>query len=178
MATTSKTRSKARPSGKTAAKAKPAKAKPAKAKSWKATPAKVRPAKAKPAKPRAPRRKRPDGPVLRAIRSVIYTVNDLALAKQFYSTALGREPYFDQSFYVGFDVDGQELGLDPDTSSRRPGPGGAVALWRVDEIQDTFYKLVELGGQPIELPHGVGEGIQVAIVGDPFGNLLGLIQTP
>ncbi|MGE0867974.1 MAG: VOC family protein [Kofleriaceae bacterium] len=129
-------------------------------------------------KPRAPRRKRPAGPVLRSIRSVIYTVSDLAVAKQFYATALGREPYFDQSFYVGFDVDGQELGLDPDTSARRPGPGGAVALWRVDEIQETFYKLIELGGQPVELPHGVGEGIQVAIVGDPFGNFLGLIETP
>ena len=155
------------------AKAKPRakpKAKPkAKATAKKPT-AKKAPAKKAPAK-------RPAGPVLRAIRSVIYTVDDLARAKQFYATALGREPYFDQPFYVGFDVDGQELGLDPDVSTRKPGPGGALAFWRVDDLTATWNALTTSGGQPLEPPHNVGGSTAVAVIADPFGNYVGLIQT-
>jgi predicted enzyme related to lactoylglutathione lyase len=116
-------------------------------------------------------------PVLRSIRSVIYKVDDLARAKVFYAAALARQPYFDQPFYVGFDIDGQELGLDPDTSSQRPGPGGAVAYWKVDDLASTWRRLTtELGGRPVEVPRSVGDGIETAVIADPFGNLLGLIQ--
>lgn len=116
-------------------------------------------------------------PVLRSIRSVIYKVDDLAKATTFYASALGRQPYFDQPFYVGFEVDGQELGLDPDVSSIRPGPGGAVAYWKVADIHAVWKRLTtELGGHPVELPHNVGGEILTAIVADPFDNLVGLIQ--
>jgi predicted enzyme related to lactoylglutathione lyase len=119
---------------------------------------------------------RPSGPVLQSIRSVIFQVDDLERAKEFYSAALGRKPYFDEPFYVGYDVDGQELGLHPDVSRQAPGPGGAVAYWKVDDIAASWEHLASLGGQPLELPHDVGGGIETAIVADPFGNLVGLIQ--
>ena len=116
-------------------------------------------------------------PVLRSIRSVIYKVNDLAMAKAFYASALGRQPYFATPFYIGFDVDGQELGLDPDVSLLGPGPGGGVAYWKVADIHAVWKRLTtELGGHPVELPHNVGGEILTAIVADPFGNLVGLIQ--
>jgi predicted enzyme related to lactoylglutathione lyase len=118
----------------------------------------------------------PVGPVLRSLRSHIFQVDDLARAKTFYGAALGRAPYFDQPFYVGFDVDGQELGLDPDVSKRRSGAGGGVGYWRVDDIAASWDLLLALGGRSIEPPHGVGGDMQVAIVADPFGNLLGLIS--
>ncbi|MBL0216997.1 MAG: VOC family protein [Myxococcales bacterium] len=115
--------------------------------------------------------------MLRSIRSVIYKVTDLEKAKQFYAAALGRQPYFDQPFYAGFDVDGQELGLHPDVSTRGPGPGGSVAYWKVSDIFAVWTRLTtELGGTPDEAPHGVGGDIVMATVGDPFGNLVGLIQ--
>jgi predicted enzyme related to lactoylglutathione lyase len=116
-------------------------------------------------------------PVLRSIRSVIYKVDDLAKAKAFYAAALARQPYFDEPFYAGFEVDGQELGLDPDVSTLKPGPGGAIAYWKVSDIHAVWNRLTtELGGRPIELPHNVGGEIETAIVADPFGNLVGLIQ--
>jgi len=115
--------------------------------------------------------------VLTSIRSVIYKVSDIEAAKKFYQSAMGKPPYFDEPFYVGFEVDGQELGLDPDLSKYGPGPGGAVAYWKVHDVGAVFERLTgDLGGAAIEAPHDVGGGIQVAVVGDPFGNLVGLIQ--
>ncbi len=116
-------------------------------------------------------------PVLRSIRSVIYKVDDLVVAKAFYASALARQPYFDEPFYAGFEVDGQELGLDPDVSTIKPGPGGAIAYWKVSDLHAVWNRLTtELGGRPIELPHNVGGEVETAIVADPSGNLVGLIQ--
>lgn len=127
------------------------------------------------AKPAASRRG-PDGPVLRSVRSVIFQVDDLDKAKAFYSAALGRTPYFDQPFYAGYNVDGQELGLHPDVSKLRPGAGGAIAYWNVDSILKSWDYLLSLGGRAVEAPHDVGGDIKTAIIADPFGNLVGLIQ--
>ena len=38
----------------------------------------------------------------------------MAAAKRWYTKVLGLTPYFDQPFYVGFNVGGYELGLLPD----------------------------------------------------------------
>jgi len=119
---------------------------------------------------------RPEGPVFRGLRTVIYKVDDLARAKTFYSTVTGRAPYFDEPFYVGYDVDGFELGLDPDVSTATPGAGGSCAYWRVDDIVASHGFLVALGAKSLAAPHNVGGPIQVAILADPFGNLVGLIQ--
>jgi predicted enzyme related to lactoylglutathione lyase len=113
---------------------------------------------------------------LRSLRSYILQVDDLARAKAFYAAAFGKTPYFDQPFYVGFDLDGQELGLDPDLSKRGPGPGGAVGYWRVDDLAASWELVLSLGGRAITAPHEVGGGIALAVVADPCGNLLGLIQ--
>ena len=71
-----------------------------------------------------------ESPIL-GLRTVIYHVTDLEKAKAWYSSVLGFGPYFDQPFYVGFNVGGFELGLDPDTTGARPGTGGQVAYWGV-----------------------------------------------
>jgi catechol 2,3-dioxygenase-like lactoylglutathione lyase family enzyme len=51
--------------------------------------------------------------MFKGLRTVIYHVDDIAKAKKCYSDVLGIKPYFDQPFYVGFNVGGFELGLDP-----------------------------------------------------------------
>lgn len=43
------------------------------------------------------------------IRTVIYPVKDIARAKVLYSKLLGREPYSDGPYYVGFRVGDQEI---------------------------------------------------------------------
>ena len=47
------------------------------------------------------------------LRTVIYAAPDLEKAKAWYFSILGIPPYFDQPFYVGFNIAGYELGLDP-----------------------------------------------------------------
>lgn len=108
---------------------------------------------------------------------MLYPAPDLARAKDWYARVLGRAPYFDEPFYVGFNVGGFELGLVPDAPVAA-APGGAVGLWGVDDVPATYARLLEFGATAHEPPKDVGGGIVVASVVDPFGNLLGLIFNP
>ena len=112
------------------------------------------------------------------LRTVVYQVVDLAKAKAWYVAALGIEPYFDQPFYVGFNVGGFELGLHPNTTAPAAGPGDAVAYWGVESMASAWPRLIGLGGVPVGQPQDVGEGIQVATLKDPFGNHVGIIENP
>ena len=112
------------------------------------------------------------------LRTVIYHAPDLEKAKAWYSEALGIRPYFDQPFYVGFNVGGYELGLDPDASSTPGGNGGVAAYWGVADAEATLRRLIELGAKERSAVQEVGEGIRVATVFDPFGNILGVIENP
>jgi predicted enzyme related to lactoylglutathione lyase len=109
------------------------------------------------------------------LRTVIYPVSDLIKAKDWYSKVLEISPYFDQPFYVGFQVGGFELGLLPQGES---STSGAQPLWGVVDIESVFRRLLDLGAQPLESITDVGEGIKVAAVKDPFGNRFGIIQNP
>src|SRR5207253_2874415 len=64
--------------------------------------------------------------MIQGLRTVIYPVPQLADASDWYRRVLDRAPYFDQPFYVGFEVGGFELGLVPDGT---PGTAGATAYW-------------------------------------------------
>jgi predicted enzyme related to lactoylglutathione lyase len=112
---------------------------------------------------------------IKGLRTVIYHVTDLAKAKAWYSQVLEQEPYFDQPFYVGYSVGGFELGLVPDSS---PGPGGTVAYWGVPDAAAAIKRLETLGATIREPMQDVGEGIRVAAVADPFGNIFGVIENP
>jgi catechol 2,3-dioxygenase-like lactoylglutathione lyase family enzyme len=110
------------------------------------------------------------------MRTVCYYVDDLAAAKDWYMRVLGFLPYFDQSFYVGFHVGGFELGLVPEEG--RAGEGGSVPYWGVPNVQAAVDRLISLGASSFEASEDVGEGIKVAAVLDPFGNILGVIENP
>ena len=112
------------------------------------------------------------------LRTAIYPVPDLDRAKDWYLKALGIEPYFDQPFYVGFEVGGFELGLDPDTVRNAPGAAGVVAYWGVENADSAYAHLLAIGAAAHSPVAEVGGGIRVATVLDPFGNVFGLIENP
>src|SRR6516225_880142 len=96
------------------------------------------------------------------LRTVIYHVPDLARAKAWYSEVLGQPPYFDEPFYVGFNVGGFELGLDPDMTGYSGGAGGVVAFWGVADAAAALQRLRELGAAEHSPVQEVGGGIRVA----------------
>ncbi len=112
------------------------------------------------------------------LRTITYHVTDLARAKAWYISALGRDPYFDEPFYVGFNVGGFELGLDPDTTGVTFGTGGIEAFWGVENAEAELARLVALGAEVRAPLHDVGDGIRMAAVADPFGNAFGIIENP
>ncbi len=112
---------------------------------------------------------------LLGLRTVVYAAPDLAAAKEWYAKALGIEPYFDQPFYVGFTVGGYELGLDPNAQIV---DGSTITYWGVAGIDGTLPHFLNLGAN-IQTPiQEVGDGIKVATIKDPFGNVIGLIENP
>ncbi len=115
--------------------------------------------------------------MIRGLRTVTYQVDDLPRAKDWYSAILGFAPYFDEPFYVGFNVGDFELGLDPNGENVVKG-NNAVAFWGVEDIGKAQQKLLQLGAEKISEITDVGEGIQVATVRDPFGNVFGIIENP
>lgn len=115
--------------------------------------------------------------MLQGLRTVIYHVDDLERAKKWYTTFVGFGPYFDQPFYVGYSVGGFELGLDPDMSGVEKG-NNETAYWGVADIESTFEKIKASGADVVSEIIDVGEGIKVASVKDPFGNVVGIIENP
>ena len=111
------------------------------------------------------------------LRTTIYQVPDIDAAKRWYTAAFGVAPYFDQPFYVGFAIGGYELGLQPDV----PSAGlteNVVAYWDVDDADAAVAHLLAQGAAPHRSVQDVGEGIRVASVRDPFGNVIGVIRNP
>jgi predicted enzyme related to lactoylglutathione lyase len=121
-------------------------------------------------------RKLTDSAQFFGLRTAIYHAPDLEKAKSWYSNVLGIAPYFDQPFYVGFNVGGYELGLDP--SSAGGGTGGVTVYWGVADASTALDRLVSLGATQHTPVQDVGDGIRVATVLDPFGNVLGIIENP
>lgn len=113
--------------------------------------------------------------MFKGLRTVIYPVPDIAAGKAWYAEMLDLQPYYDQPYYVGFEVGGFEIGLIPD---REAGATGTEAYWGVDNVETELARLLALGAQAHQPVKDVGEGVRVATVLDPFGNLLGIIENP
>lgn len=113
--------------------------------------------------------------MLQGLRTVIYPTSELTKATAWYTQIVGHAPYFNEPFYVGFNVGGYELGLLPQPSG---ATGGAVAYWGVADIEAEHARLAALGATPHNPITDVGEGIKVATLRDPFGNEFGLIENP
>ena len=111
---------------------------------------------------------------LQGLRTVIHPVDDLSAAKQWWTDLLGFGPYFDEPFYVGFDVGGYELGLLPGANPA----DGALVYWGVDDVEAAVGDAVALGATVHVAPSEVGDDIVTATVTSPQGFVVGFIDNP
>jgi len=109
------------------------------------------------------------------LRTTIYKVSDLSAAKSWYAKAFQNEPYFDEPFYVGFNIQGYELGLLPEVDKKGDN---VLSYWGVSNIQETYDQLLALGATEHEAPNSVGGDLMVASVKDPWNNIIGFIYNP
>jgi predicted enzyme related to lactoylglutathione lyase len=108
------------------------------------------------------------------IKTVLHPVTDLAAAKAMYTALLGIEPQVDGPYYVGFEAEGQQIGLVPGGGPQ--GVTSPVAYWHVADIEAKLAEVTAAGATLHEAAHDVGGGRLVATFTDPDGNVLGLIQ--
>jgi len=114
----------------------------------------------------------------KGLRTTVYKVADLDAAKAWYTGAFGVEPYFDEPFYVGFNIAGYELGLLPDDQPASMKTTNIYSYWGVEDIQGEYKRLLEHGAAALEEPTNVGGELMVAAVIDPWGNAIGMIYNP
>jgi len=109
------------------------------------------------------------------LRTVIYPAPELQVSKTWFSALLGVGPYFDEPFYVGFNVAGYELGLDPNADQT----AGPTTYWGVADADHALTQLLKAGALPLgDGVRDVGDGIRVATVQEPGGSVLGVIENP
>ena len=112
------------------------------------------------------------------LRTASYKVGDLNKAKEWYTKAFKTEPYFDEPFYVGFNIGGYELGIMPEEKPTTDKAESSVAYWGVENINDAYQHFMNLGATKDQEPTNVGGELMVASVRDPWGNIIGLIYNP
>lgn len=106
------------------------------------------------------------------IKLIVYPVKDLEKARAFYGKFLDVEPYVDGSYYVGYRVGDQEVGLDPNSKV------GPIAYTDVLDIKSSLQAMIEVGAKVVQDIRNVGGGMLVAQVKDADGNVVGLRQQP
>ncbi|WP_202390795.1 VOC family protein [Flavobacterium sp. Sd200] len=115
---------------------------------------------------------------LLGLRTTIYKVGDITAATKWYAEAFATEPYFNEPFYVGFNIAGYELGLQPDDTPANSKTENVATYWGVNDIDAEFKRFLSLGATAFEEPENVGGEIMTATVKDLWGNLIGLIFNP
>ncbi|MFB9237985.1 VOC family protein [Plantactinospora siamensis] len=113
-------------------------------------------------------------PSTEGVRTLLHPVSDLAAAKAVYTALLGAEPTSDSSYYVGYEVAGQQIGLVPGGGPEQLT--SPVAYWHVSDIEAKLAEVTAAGATVKDPVREVGAGRRVATVTDPDGNVLGLLQ--
>ena len=111
---------------------------------------------------------------VQGIKTVLHPVSDLAAAKAMYAALIGVKPQTDESYYVGFEAEGQHIGLVPGGGPQ--GMTAPVPYWHVPDIEVKLAEVTAAGATIKDAANEVGGGRVVASVVDPDGNTLGLIQ--
>jgi len=102
------------------------------------------------------------------IRSVVIPVSDLDATKAVYTALLGS-PHTDEPYYVGYNVEGFEIALNPAGAG-----GGPVVFADVEDLDATRETLLAAGATERDAPRQVAPGARVCVLVDADANPIGL----
>ncbi|MFT7333537.1 MAG: putative enzyme related to lactoylglutathione lyase [Sphingobacteriales bacterium] len=125
----------------------------------------------------AQKQEKMESPIL-GLRTTIYKVGDLEKATAWVTKAFGIKPYFNEPFYVGFNINDYELGLQTMEPDKTHQAENVQTLWGVKDIKKEYQRFLDLGATAHEEPMNVGGELMTATLRDPWGNLIGLIFNP
>ena len=111
--------------------------------------------------------------MLKSLKRVIYQVDDLEKAKQWYCKILNDQPLFEAPFAAVYMVGDCSLSLSKSKGSLPEFNERVEVYWEVDDIDFAYTKLIEEGAKPKTEIQPV-LNIRIAKVIDPFGNIIGL----
>ena len=114
------------------------------------------------------------GSTTQGIKTVLHPVSNLDAAKAVFTALLGIPPQTDSPYYVGYEAEGQHIGLVPNGGPQ--GMSSPVAYWHVADIEAKLAEVTAAGATVKDPVSDVGGGRLVATVTDPDGNVLGLLQ--
>ncbi len=114
---------------------------------------------------------------MNGLRTIVYRVPDLAAAKEWYGKAFNVKAYFDEPYYVGFNIGGFELGLQPGEGENKDAVHH-ISYWGTDDLSKSMDSFKIAGATILEDAEDVGGGIKVAVMADPWGNPIGMIENP
>jgi predicted enzyme related to lactoylglutathione lyase len=114
--------------------------------------------------------------MFKELKSVIFPSSNLEKDKKFWENITGVKPYFSEPYYVGFNVNGCELGLDPNAA--KEGLNYPVTYWNVKNAEDVAKQLLAAGAIINTKLKDVGGGMMMATFKDPTGNIFGIIDSP
>ncbi|GAB4145789.1 MAG: VOC family protein [Patescibacteria group bacterium] len=101
---------------------------------------------------------------------LVYPAHNIEAAKAFYNIYLGVGPYVDSPYYVGYRLGDFEIGLDPNAVT------GPIAYIDVEDIKSEIEALTAVGGEVIQDPQDVGNGLLIAKIKEVNGNVVGFRQ--
>jgi predicted enzyme related to lactoylglutathione lyase len=110
------------------------------------------------------------------LNTVLYPVKDLDQAKATFTALFGVEPHVDSKYYIGYQVDGHEIGLIPNGHDQ--GMTGPEPYYDVEDIHASLAALTGAGAVVLQEPTDVAAGLLVAKLRDSDGNLIGVKQPP
>ena len=126
--------------------------------------------------------------MLRGLAGICYSTDDMPAAIVWYTELVGTEPYFVRPVdgppaYAEFRIGDlqAELGLIDRRylpAEASDGAGGVVTAWHVDDVRETFDRLMSMGAREYEPITEREAGFVTAAVVDPFGNVVGLEYNP
>ena len=130
-----------------------------------------------------------DKSFLRGMATVNFWADDVVAARDWYAKLFGVPAYFqmpnpEHPAYVEFRIGDYEhelgiIGRNYAPKRMQPGPGGAIVLWHVDDIEATHKQLLDAGATEYDPITKRGDaGFVTASVVDPFGNVVGIMANP